>query len=48
MLYEQLRAELELLRVLAESEDGMCNGRVAPIEYTFASIRRSLEAEDKW
>jgi len=48
MLYEQLRTELELLRVLAESEDDARNNRVAPIEYTFASIRRSLEAEDKW
>ena len=45
--YEQMKAELELLRVLAESEDDVRNSRVAPIEDTFASIRRSLEAEEK-
>lgn len=43
--YEQMKAELELLRMLAESEDDVRNGRVAPIADTFASIRRSLEAE---
>jgi len=47
MQYEQMKAELELLRVLAESEDDARNGRVAPIEDTFASIRRSLEEEHK-
>ena len=47
MQYEQMKAELELLRVLAESEDDARNGRVALIEDTFASIRRSLEEECK-
>jgi prevent-host-death family protein len=43
--YEQMKAELELLRLLAESEDDVRNGRVAPIEDTFSSIRRTLLAE---
>jgi len=47
MQYEQMMAELELLRVLAESEGDARNNRVAPIEDTFSSIRRSLEEEDK-
>ena len=45
---DQMKAEMELLRMLAESEDDARNGRVAPVEDTFASIRRSLEAEDKF
>ena len=48
MRYEQMKAELELLRVLAESEDDARINRIAPIEDTFASIRRSLEEENKW
>ena len=47
MRYDQMKAELELLRVLAESEDDVRNKRVAPIEDTFASIRCSLEEEYK-
>lgn len=40
--YEQMRAELELLRTLAEAEDDVRAGRVAPIEDTFAGIRAAL------
>ena len=43
--YEQMKAELELLRILAESEDDVRNDRVAPIEDTFNDIRRMLEME---
>jgi len=43
--YEEMKAELELLRLLAESEEDVRMGRVASIEDTFASIRRSLKAE---
>ena len=43
--YEQMKAELELLRLLAESEDDVRNNRIAPVEDTFMSIRRSLEVE---
>ena len=42
--YEQMRAELELLRTLAEAEEDVRAGRVAPIEDTFRGIRESLLA----
>lgn len=40
--YEQMKAELELLRMLAESEEDVRMGRVAPIEDMFNAIRRGL------
>ncbi len=40
--YEQIKAELELLRVLAEAEEDVRRGRVAPVEDTFTSIRQML------
>lgn len=40
--YEQMRAELELLRTLADAEEDVRAGRVAPMEDTFADIRKSL------
>ncbi len=40
--YKQMTAELELLRTLAESEEDMKQGRVAPIQDTFDNIRTSL------
>lgn len=42
--YEQMKAELELLRVLAEAEEDVRAGRVAPIEETFDEIRQALLA----
>lgn len=42
--YEQMKAELELLRTLADAEDDVRAGRVAPIKDTFADIRKSLLA----
>lgn len=41
--YNQMVAELELLKMLSESEDDVRNGRVAPIENTFNDIRKKLE-----
>ena len=38
-----MQAELELLKMLAESEEDVRNGRVAPIENTFDDIRKKLE-----
>ena len=38
-----MQAELELLKMLAESEEDIRNGRVAPIENTFNDIRKKLE-----
>ena len=40
--YYQMKAELELLRTLAEAEEDVVNGRVAPIKDTFDDIRKSL------
>ena len=42
--YDQMKAELDLLRTLAEAEDDVANGRVAPIQNTFDEIRSSLMA----
>ena len=39
-----MKAELELLRTLADAEDDVRAGRVAPIKDTFEDIRKSLLA----
>lgn len=40
--YRQMTAELELLRTLAEAEEDVKYGRVAPLQDTFDDIRKSL------
>ena len=40
--YEQMRAELELLRTLSEAEEDVRAVRVALIEDTFGGIRQTL------
>ena len=46
--FQQMQAELELLRTLAEAEEDVQAGRVAPIEDTFNDIRsRLLARSDK-
>ena len=40
--YCQMKSELELLRTLAEAENDVENGRVAPMQNTFNDIRQSL------
>lgn len=42
--YGKMKAELELLKMLAEAQDDVDNGRVAPIQDTFDDIRKSLLA----
>ena len=42
--YEQMCSELELLRTLAEAEEDVRIGRVAPIDDTFNGFRESLLA----
>ena len=42
--YEQMKSELELLKMLAEADEDVAQGRVAPVEGTFSSIRESLMA----
>ncbi len=40
--YYQMKFELELLRTLAEAEDDVKNGRIAPIQDSFDDLRTSL------
>ena len=42
--YEQMKGELELLKMLAEAEEDAAQGRVAPAEESFSAIRESLLA----
>lgn len=41
--FRQMQQELELLRALAEAEDDVVHGRVAPMEDTFSEIRAMLK-----
>ena len=45
--YEQMRAELELLRTLAEAEEDVRSGRIAPVEATFGGMREALLARKR-
>lgn len=40
--YFQMKSELELLRTLADAEDDVKHGRVAPIQDSFDDLRASL------
>lgn len=40
--YKQMKAELELLRTLAEAEDDVQNGRVSSMQESFDILRKSL------
>jgi prevent-host-death family protein len=40
--YSQMKAELELLKTLAEAEDDVKNDRLAPIQHAFDDLRDSL------
>jgi len=42
--YEQMRSELELLRTLANADEDVRAGRVAPMADTFSDIRQQLLA----
>ncbi|ERJ11030.1 type II toxin-antitoxin system Phd/YefM family antitoxin [Haloplasma contractile] len=42
--YDKMKAELELLRSIAEAENDVSNGRVSTIEDTFKDIRNNLNA----
>lgn len=41
--YKNMKARIELLEVLAEAEDDVKNGRVAPITETFDDLRKMLQ-----
>ncbi len=45
--YKQMKARIELLEILAEAEDDVAHGRVAPIQDTFDDIRALLKGELK-
>lgn len=40
--FNQMSAELELLKMLAEAEDDVKNGRVEPLENVFKDLRADL------
>lgn len=42
--YGKMKAELELLKMLAEAQDDVDNGRVEPMQDTFDDIRKILLA----
>ena len=42
--YNQMTAELELLRTLANAEEDIAQGRVAPVQEIFDDIRSALLA----
>ncbi len=41
--YYQMKFELELLRMLADAEEDVKHGRVAPIQESFDELRTSLQ-----
>ncbi len=45
--YYQMKAELELLRTLADAEEDVVHGRTAPIQDTFDDIKKSLLARQE-
>lgn len=40
--YKRMKSRIELLEILAEAEDDVRNGRVAPISETFDDLRQML------
>ena len=46
--YYQMKSELALLRTLAEAEEDVIDGRVAPMQNTFDDIRKSLLERKAW
>ena len=43
--YKRMKLRIELLELLAEAEDDVKNGRVAPISETFDDLRQMLREE---
>lgn len=41
--YKNMKSRIELLEILAEAEDDVKNGRVAPIKNTFDDLRAMLQ-----
>ncbi len=43
--YKNMKARIELLEILAEADEDVRNGRVAPIKDTFEDLRAILKEE---
>lgn len=43
--YKNMKSRIELLEILAEAENDVKNGRVAPISETFADLRAMLQED---
>ena len=43
--YKRMKSRIELLEILAEAEDDVTHGRVAPISETFDDLRQMLREE---
>ena len=43
--YKNMKARIELLEILAEAEEDVKNGRVAPLSETFNDLRAMLQEE---
>lgn len=43
--YNRMKARIELLEILAEAEEDINSGRVAPIENTFENLREILKGK---
>lgn len=43
--YKRMKSRVELLEILAEAEEDVRKGRIAPISDTFADLRSMLEGE---
>lgn len=43
--YKNMKARIELLEVLAEAQDDVKNGRVAPVTDTFDDLRKMLKED---
>lgn len=41
--YKRMKSRIDLLEILAEAEDDVRNGRVAPISETFDDLRKLLQ-----
>ena len=46
--YKNMKARIELLEILAEAEDDVKSGRVAPITETFDDLRKMLQEGWLW
>lgn len=43
--YQTLKSRIELLELLAEADEDIANGRVAPIKETFSDLRAMLKGK---